>query len=370
MKQIIDYPPAPAAPYSRAVRAGGCIYISGTIADVTDPAATPEGDVAGQTRAVIERMRDVLAAAGSSLADVVAVTVYLKSAADFAAMNDAYRPFWPADPPTRTTVIAGFVRPHALVEITMVAVPANQERTVVHPAGWAKSPNPYSYAIRSGDMLFMAGLVARSGTDNAAIPGNVGQQTRTIMDRAGELLDAAGMSLEHVVSSRVYLTDASSFAAMNEAYAASFRSAPPARATVQSGLPGDTARVEITFTASSAPRQAIGAPPGGLPLSPAIRAGNRLFLSGMLGNTPEKAGDPAAQTHETLARLAGTLEAAGATPANVVESLVYITDARYFEPMNDQYRAFFGTGFPARTTVVTPLVAKDGLVEIMMTAVL
>jgi 2-iminobutanoate/2-iminopropanoate deaminase len=127
--------------------------------------------------------------------------------------------------------------------------------------------------------------------------------------------------------------------------------------------------VEITFTASTAPRQAIGVAPAGLPLSPAIRAGNRLYLSGMLGNTPANEGDAAAQTRETLARIASTLKAAGATPANVVESLVYITDARFFEPMNEQYRAFFGQDFPARTTVVTPLVAPDGLVEIMVGAV-
>jgi enamine deaminase RidA (YjgF/YER057c/UK114 family) len=50
-----------------------------------------------------------------------------------------------------------------------------------------------------------------------------------------------------------------------------------------------------------------------------------------------------------------------------VDSLVYITDARWFEPMNEQYRAFFGRDFPARTTVVTPLVASDALVEIMVT---
>jgi 2-iminobutanoate/2-iminopropanoate deaminase len=125
----------------------------------------------------------------------------------------------------------------------------------------------------------------------------------------------------------------------------------------------------MTFTASSAPRQAIGSGPAGIPISPAVKAGQRVYLSGALGNTPETAGNVAAQTRETLARLRKTLEAAGATPSDVVEAMVYLKDVTSFAAMNDEYRTFFGGGFPARTTVGTPLVVDDGLVEIMLTAV-
>jgi 2-iminobutanoate/2-iminopropanoate deaminase len=128
--------------------------------------------------------------------------------------------------------------------------------------------------------------------------------------------------------------------------------------------------VEITFIASAAPRAAIGEPPSGLPLSPAVRAGNRLYLSGMLGNTTETEGDVAAQTRETMSKIGRTLADAGAQPADVVEGLVYLTDPAAFPLMNKEYRAFFGNGFPARATVVAPLVAPDGLVEIMATALL
>jgi 2-iminobutanoate/2-iminopropanoate deaminase len=156
---------------------------------------------------------------------------------------------------------------------------------------------------------------------------------------------------------------------MNEVYAEYFPSAPPARATAQSGLAGPEAVVEITFIASSAPHTAIGAPPSGLPLSPAVKAGNRVYASGMLGNTAATAGDVAAQTRETLAKIGRTLAEAGAAPADVVEGLVYLTDPAAFPAMNGEYRQFFGSDFPARATVVTPLVAPDGLVEIMVTAV-
>jgi enamine deaminase RidA (YjgF/YER057c/UK114 family) len=364
-KQIISFGPPPVNPYSTAVKAGGLIYLSGTLAH--DPGAP--SDAGSETRRTLERMKDVLVAAGSSLDDVVAVLVYLTSASDFQAMNQAYRAFWPGDPPTRTTVITALVVPDARVEISMVAVPRGGERVVLLPDGWKRSPNPYSYAIRSGNTVFLSGLVARRGSDNTFVGGDVRVQTRTIMENAGELLATAGLTHRDVVSSKIYLTRAADFAAMNEVYREFFPEAPPARATVQSGLAGPEAVVEITFVASSASRNAIGTPPSGLPLSPAIRAGRHLFVSGMLGNSPDTAGDVAAQTRATLSRIDATLRDGGLSRGDVVDALVYITDAASFGAMNGEYRAFFGTDFPARATVVTPLVAPDGLVEIMVTAV-
>jgi len=370
-KQIVNAGPAPVGPYSPAVKAGSLIYLSGTLAQDAAGAIVGKGDIAAQTRRVIERMHEILTLSGSSLEQVVAVTVYLRNAGDFAAMNDAYKAHWPLNPPTRTTVIANLVLPDALVEMSMIAVPLGAERTVIHPAGWMRSPNPYSYAIRSGEMLFLSGLVSRNGRDNSVVTGDITKQTRVVMDNAGELLEAAGMTHANVVSARVFLPDASVFQQMNEAYRSYFSSAPPpARATVKVGLAGSQYAVEITMVASSAPREAIGAGrPANPNLSPAIRAGRMVYVSGMLGNTPETKSDTAAQTRETLARIGTTLAAAGCSPSDVVDGLVYLTDIRDFAAMNEQYRGFFGRDFPARTTVQAGLVAPDGLVEIMLTAV-
>jgi reactive intermediate/imine deaminase len=240
---------------------------------------------------------------------------------------------------------------------------------VIHPPAWAKSPNPYSYAVRAGDTVFLSGLVSRQGADNSLVAGDASAQTRVVLQNGQELLQAAGMTMANVVSARVYLTDAADFAAMNAVYREFFPQNFPARATVKAALAGAGPVVEITLVASSAPRQAIGTPPPGVPISPAVRSGGTLYLSGMLGNTPQTTGDVAAQTRETLDRIRKTLTDAGATPADVVDGLVYLTDAAAFQTMNDIYRPFFGNQFPARATVVTPLVAGDGLIEIMMTAV-
>jgi reactive intermediate/imine deaminase len=358
-----------ALPLSPSVSAGGLIHLSGALALDNGGAIVGKGDVAAQTARVMERLQNVLAAAGSSVDDVLSVTVYLTTASHFQTMNGAYRPFWPKDPPARTTVITKLVLPDALVEITMIAAAKGAGRRVIHPEGWLQSPNPYSYAIQSGDTVFLSGLVPRRGRDNSVVSGDITAQTRAVMENGKELLAAAGLSFDNVVSTRVYLTDAANFTGMNEAYRQYFGSAPPARATVTCGLAGPEFLVEMTFTSSTSPRQAIGMPPPGIPISPAVRAGRRLYLSGALGNTPETAGNVEAQTRETLVRLGRTLEAAGATPADVVESTVYLKDVSSFGAMNGPYGAFFNGRYPARTTIGAPLIVDDGLVEIMMTAV-
>ena len=147
--------PNPNTPFSAAVKADGLIYVAGTLA--------AEGDIGAQTRTVLEQMDKTLQAAGSSLANVASVHVYIKRAEDFAAMNDVYKTFWKAAPPVRTTIVSELVNEKALVEMAMVAVPNGGERQVIHPAAWVQSPNPYGYGIKSGNTLFLAGLVSRNG---------------------------------------------------------------------------------------------------------------------------------------------------------------------------------------------------------------
>ena len=348
------------------VRSGAFIYLSGMAA------SDIQGDVAAQTRGTLERARGALAAAGSSLNEIVSVLVSLRSASDFQAMNDAYRTFWKKEFPTRTTVVTELSTPGARVEMSIVAVVGGADRVVVHPWDWIASPSPYSYAIKSGDTVFLCGLVSRNGRDNSVVTGDVAAQTKVILDSAGELLTAAGLSHANIVFSRVYLSDVSSFRPMNEVYRTYFPSAPPARATVQTALAGPQYAVEMTFIASSsAERRAVteGLPPNfDLPLSAAVVAGNLVYLSGALGNDDTNRGNPAAQTRATLEKLRRTLAAAGASPADVVEAVVYVTDLKFLPDVDREYRAFFGSHAPARTTLRSGLMAPDGLVEIMLTA--
>jgi 2-iminobutanoate/2-iminopropanoate deaminase len=113
--------PAAIGPYSQAVRAGKFLFCSGQIA--LDPATglLVEGDVAAQTRRVMQNVGAVLEAAGLSFRHVVKTTVFLASMDDFATVNGIYGEFFPADPPARSTVaVAGLPR-GAAVEIEVIA---------------------------------------------------------------------------------------------------------------------------------------------------------------------------------------------------------------------------------------------------------
>jgi enamine deaminase RidA (YjgF/YER057c/UK114 family) len=365
-RQIIPGP-MPNLPFSAAVKADGLIYVAGTL--------SAEGDIRAQTRKVLEDMSGVLQKSGSSLANVASVHVYLTKADDFAAMNEVYRTFWPKDPPVRTTIVSDLVIPGALVEMSMVAIPNGGERAVIHPPDWIKSPNPYSYGIRSGDTLFLAGLVSRNGKDNSVVEGDMTAQTKTVLDNASQILKAAGMSFDNVVSSRVFVIDGTKFQEMNKTYQTYFPKDPPARATVIAPLMGPQYQVEITLTASRLPKKALTTPAAdgspGKPnpnLSSAIQVGNRLYVSGILGNNESNKGNTEAQTVELLERVARTMKAAGFEWSNVVDGIVYLTDVKNFDAMNKGYRTIFTKDFPARATVRTGLVAADGLVEIMFVA--
>ena len=189
----------------------------------------------------------------------------------------------------------------------MVAVPRGGEREVVLPEGWKRSPNPYSYAIRSGDTVFLSGLVARNGADNTFVGGDVRVQTRTIMENAGELLEAAGMTFANVVSAG--LPDQRRRLRGDERGLPRVLPGRAARARHRAIRPRRTGsgRGNHVRRLIAAPRRRSGRRRPGCRSVPAIRAGQHAFVSGMLGNTPETAGDVAAQTRETLAKIDATL---------------------------------------------------------------
>jgi enamine deaminase RidA (YjgF/YER057c/UK114 family) len=356
-------------PFSPAVKADGIIYVAGTMSQ-------EGGDIKAQTKWCLEDLDRTLKAAGSTLQHAASINVYLKNQADFAAMNEVYRTFFKDGPPARTTIVADLVIANGLVEMSAVGIPAGGERVAIHPSDWAKSPNPYSYGIRSGNSLFLAGLISRNGKDNSVVEGDISTQVKTAMDNAGQILKAAGYGFSDVVAVRNYISDSKYFAEMNKVYQGYFPKDPPARATVVAPLTAPQYLFETTMVAVKGQREAVTTPAAdGTPgkpnpnLSSAIKVGNRLYLSGLLGNTADNKGDITAQTREVLARAARTLKAGGFDWTHVVDSVVYITDVPNFAGMNTGYRTIFTKDFPARATVETGLVAPDGLVEIMFTAV-
>jgi 2-iminobutanoate/2-iminopropanoate deaminase len=120
----ISTPDAPQAigPYSQAFRAGDTLYLAGQLG--LDPATRElvAGGIQAETRRALENLKAVLAAAGFSLGEVVQAQVFLADLADFAAMNEVYATYFPADPPARATVQVAALPRGARVEIALVAV--------------------------------------------------------------------------------------------------------------------------------------------------------------------------------------------------------------------------------------------------------
>lgn len=98
---------------------------------------------------------------------------------------------------------------------------------------------PYSQAIQAGKTLYISGQIPIDPVTNELISGTIEEETHQVLKNIGEILAAAELTYEHVVSCTVFIRDMNEFSKINAVYAQYFSSnTPPARATVQvSGLP-------------------------------------------------------------------------------------------------------------------------------------
>jgi 2-iminobutanoate/2-iminopropanoate deaminase len=122
-RNVITTVDAPQAigPYSQAITIDKLVFCSGQI-PLTPDGAVAEGDIALQTRQVLANLRAVLAAAGSSLGQVVKTTVFLADMSEFAAMNAVYAEFFTSEPPARSTVQVARLPRDVRVEIEAIAL--------------------------------------------------------------------------------------------------------------------------------------------------------------------------------------------------------------------------------------------------------
>ena len=120
-KEVIDIMGQKAGPYSHAIKAGNLLFISGQI-----PAIDTK-DIKAQTLSSLIKIKNILEVAGTSVSNIVKITVFLKNISDFKEMNDAYKDFFVQNGvidkfPTRSTVEATSPLIDALVEIDAIAV--------------------------------------------------------------------------------------------------------------------------------------------------------------------------------------------------------------------------------------------------------
>ncbi len=108
--------------FTPAVRVGDMLYLSGSLGAVPGELRLIEGGIGPETRQTMENIREILAAAGATLEDIVKCTVFLTSMDDYAAMNEVYLEYFPNNPPARSAMAGSGLALGARVEIECIAV--------------------------------------------------------------------------------------------------------------------------------------------------------------------------------------------------------------------------------------------------------
>jgi reactive intermediate/imine deaminase len=265
-------------------------------------------------------------------------------------------------------------RTYCFLLIATAAVCVAAEKKVIFPAG-AKPVGPYSPGILAGDFLYVSG----QGTRNAAgeSPEGAEDRVRASLRNVQSIVQAAGLTMEHVVYSQVYLHSSVSYEVLGKVWKEFFPKNPPARATLGvHRMPTETT-VEINAVAIRDLGQKKPVNPAGWSadtgISAGVMAGDRFYVSGLLGRDPKTGRipeDPAAQVQLSLDRIKEVLSAAGLDFRHMVFVNPYLTRAMPMRVMNEVYAKHFEFGnTPARATIGVSWLAHGANIEFTGVAV-
>lgn len=121
-------------------------------------------------------------------------------------------------------------------------------RNAINAPG-AAAVGPYSHAVEAAGLVFFSGQTPLDPATGKLVEGTIGAQTQQCFDNLFRVLEAAGLTADHVVNVQVYLTDMNDFAAMNEVYMRQFAQPYPARTTIGVASLPRGANIEIGMTA-------------------------------------------------------------------------------------------------------------------------
>jgi len=247
------------------------------------------------------------------------------------------------------------------------------ERQRIMPAG-AKVAGPYSPGIVAGDFLYVAGQGAEDA--QGQLPSDQEGQIRQCLNNVKAVVDAAGLTMEHVVYVQAYLMNYSDEGPLNRVWKEFFPASPPARSTIGvARLVGTTVEMSAVAVRDLSTKMCITPPDASsaVPISPAVRAGDRVFLSGFIGHDPASGKipeDPAEQVNLALDRMERTLNAAGLDLRNMVFVNPYLTTGIPMQVMNKVYASHFESGnTPARATIEVAGLPGGGNIEFTGVAV-
>src|SRR5258708_2165525 len=229
-----------------------------------------------------------------------------------------------------------------------------QIRAVVPPSAGAN--RVYSPGVDAGDYLYISGQGPRR--PDGSLPATFEAQVRQALDNVKSVVQTAGLTMEHVVYTQVYLEDIGKYRELNQVFADTFAKTPPARAVLGvAKLPEPAVQISAVAVRSLADRRAVILPgyKSEDSASPGVLTHDRLFLSAVPGSDPSTGkvpDDPAAQVDLALDRMKAILEAAGLDLRHMVFVTPYLTADIPMRVMNQRYALRFEFGnTPARATI-------------------
>jgi reactive intermediate/imine deaminase len=245
-----------------------------------------------------------------------------------------------------------------LAGLLFLSTPAAQAqiRAIVPAPASVAANRICSPGVDAGDYLYVSGQGPRR--QDGSLPATFEAQVRQALDNVKSVVQTAGLTMEHVVYTQVYLEDVSKFREVNQVFAEVFGKTPPARAVLGvAKLPEPSVQINAVAVHNLADRRAIFPPnyKWGESASPAILTHDRLFLSAIPGSDPSSGkvpDDPAAQVDFALDRMTAVLEAAGLDFRHMVFVNPYLTADIPMRVMNQRYALRFEFGnTPARATI-------------------
>src|SRR5262252_3741712 len=245
-------------------------------------------------------------------------------------------------------VIAGLLLPAGLA--------AQGSVRAVGPSKAAVSSPFVSSGVDAGDYVYVSGQGPRR--PDGTLPTTFAEQAQQVLDNIKAIVQAAGLTMDHVVYAQVYLTDVSKYDELNKVFASNFPGTPPARAVLGvANLPEPPVQINAVAVRDLKDRRAVS--PTSFPHSDAFSSGilthDRLFISSMAGVDPAtgRAPEDAAQQVElALDGMKAVVNAAGLELSNMVFVNPYLTKEVPMRVMNEHYARRFEFGnTPARATI-------------------
>lgn len=230
------------------------------------------------------------------------------------------------------------------------------DRKPIAPPGIA-TIGPYSPALLTREYLYVSGHLGR--LPSGIIAATIEEQTYIVLNQIKTVVEAAGLTMDHVVSTQLFLTDIRNYEAVNKIYATYFPNAKPSRVTVGVARLPKSAGVEITAVAvrNLASKKSLNRPSGtgNVPISEGITTTDRLFLSGTLGRdsvTGEVPPGEADQVRVSFKRAKSVLQLANLNESSLVTLNVYHTKTITPEIIQKVWTEEFGNRVKGAVSII------------------